>query len=317
MITDYTREILQKQGGDPDSLPDNLITTHLKAIVANMGNGGGSGVDVTASVGQTIVVEEVDANGKPTKWKAADFQEKICGEGIVELYNATLTGLAEGEALLEGFAMQAGETYYVTWNGVEYTRVCVGVPDAGGTCYIGNGVLVGLEDTGEPFFIMYGTEDGVNFLAMALSTDGVDEATVVIKGTGYTPIPVEYVSNAFPYYIEVMGDGSEDNPLVCNDTVANVEAIYKSGRPIKVKFGGYKNTMTMIPMGLPYGGYIMDMFIFTDPIVADVTSFSPYGYTFGFFCPGVYASAKTNLLWLSPKEDGTYLVSDVIPGDES
>ena len=33
---------------------------------------GGSGIDVTAAVGQTIVVKEVDANGKPTKWEAAE-----------------------------------------------------------------------------------------------------------------------------------------------------------------------------------------------------------------------------------------------------
>lgn len=34
---------------------------------------GGSSIDVTAEVGQTIAVEEVDANGKPTKWTAVDF----------------------------------------------------------------------------------------------------------------------------------------------------------------------------------------------------------------------------------------------------
>lgn len=36
---------------------------------------GGTLIDVVASVGQTIVVKEVDENGKPTKWKAVDFPE--------------------------------------------------------------------------------------------------------------------------------------------------------------------------------------------------------------------------------------------------
>lgn len=42
------------------------------------------GIDVTASIGQTIVVEEVDINGKPTKWKAADlpkgYEDELLGE---------------------------------------------------------------------------------------------------------------------------------------------------------------------------------------------------------------------------------------------
>lgn len=37
------------------------------------GGGGGASIDVTAKVGQTIVVKEVDANGKPTEWAAADL----------------------------------------------------------------------------------------------------------------------------------------------------------------------------------------------------------------------------------------------------
>lgn len=51
------------------------------ALLAKAFGGGGSGgsasIDVTASVGQTIVVEEVDATGKPTKWKAADFPKIV------------------------------------------------------------------------------------------------------------------------------------------------------------------------------------------------------------------------------------------------
>lgn len=298
MITDYTREILRKQGGDPDSLPDNLITTHLEAIVANMGSGGGSGggadIDVTASVGQTIVVEEVDANGKPTKWKAAEYQEKICGEGIVELYNATLTGLAESEALLEGFSMQAGETYYVTWNGVEYTSVCVEVPDTGGICYIGNGVLFELEDTGEPFFILYGTDDGVNFYALAMSADGVDEATVVIKSTCPTPIPVEYLSNAFPYYIEVTGSGTTDDPCVCNDSVENVEAQLNAGRTVYARLRVYGDN---------------DILAYEQIFMYFLRAVYSNGYDISFIGANAGLNSPFLRLKLVPQNDGSYAVS--------
>ena len=40
------------------------------------GSGGGTSIDVTAEVGQTIVVKEVDENGKPAKWESAEYQPR-------------------------------------------------------------------------------------------------------------------------------------------------------------------------------------------------------------------------------------------------
>ena len=51
------------------SLHDVLLA---KAFGAG-GSGGGSGVDVTAEVGQTIVVKAVDENGVPTEWECAEL----------------------------------------------------------------------------------------------------------------------------------------------------------------------------------------------------------------------------------------------------
>ena len=279
------------------------VTTHAVKVYNKLPKeflpddvGGSANIDVTAEVGQTIIVEEVDANGKPTKWKAAEFQEKICGGEIVELFNATLTGLAESEVLMEGFTMQAGKTYYVTWNGVEYTSVCVEVPDTGGVCYIGNGVVAGLEDTGEPFCIAYGTEDGINFFTLAISVDGVDEATVVIKGTSYIPIPVQYVTNAFPYYIEVTGSGTDDDPYVCNDTLANVNAIFESGRPLSVKWKYTEN-------------YVI--YEHRIPCIARIIT----GFTVYYFGLWFNSSTATNSVFfkLVSQSDGT-LVADRDPG---
>lgn len=322
-VTDRAEYVYEKM--PEEYLPDGVVKSVNGTEPDADGNveievSGGGGVDVTASVGQTIVVEEVDANGKPTQWKAAEYQEKICGTEWYEIvplteftpeYNSTF---GAPMASLNDFEMIAGNKYKVIYDGAEY--ICEAghfIVNGLSLNAVGNQVLAGGEDTGEPFAL--GKVDGAS-VGFIFSMD-MNAHSIQVFSEVAIPIPVQYVSNAFPYYIEVTGDGSEDNPLVCNDTVANVEAIYKSGRPIKVKFGGYKNTMTMIPLPLPYAGYAMDMFIFIDPILAESFRFSPYGYTFGFFCPGIYDSADNNLLWLSPNEDGTYFVSDTIPGDES
>ena len=209
-------------------VPKSRLEAYLLALYKKQGTGGG--VDVTASVGQTIVVEEVDANGKPTKWKAAEYQEKICGTGMVELLNTTLAGNTESTV---DITIKEGKTYYVTFNGVEYT--CVGTlreEDGTEVCYIGNGAVAGFDDTGEPFAVACLPNDGV---AVALIVDEtIEQADIVVRGKGYVPIPVEHVSNAFPYYIEITGSGTDEDPYVCNDTVANVEAIFAMGRTVCV-----------------------------------------------------------------------------------
>ena len=55
-------------------------------------------IDVTAKVGQTIVVKEVDANGKPTAWESAEYQprthweETITIKGETILFDGTTSG---------------------------------------------------------------------------------------------------------------------------------------------------------------------------------------------------------------------------------
>lgn len=219
-------------------LPANAVKSVNGVLPDEAGNvevegGGGADIDVVAEVGQTIIVKAVDENGKPTEWESAEYQPRTHGKGIVELYNATLTGLTESNVLIKGFSMQAGETYYITWNGVEYTCVCVEVPDTGGMCYIGNGSLVELEDTGEPFLIAKATEDGVNFFTVVISADGVDETTVVIKGTGYIPIPAQYLTNAFPYYLDYTAEIVNTQIVYhCDETLSNITSVINSGRLI-------------------------------------------------------------------------------------
>lgn len=56
---------------------------------------GSASIDVTASVGQTIVVEEVDANGKPTKWKAIDMPKGCEDELLAEITLTNESGTIE------------------------------------------------------------------------------------------------------------------------------------------------------------------------------------------------------------------------------
>ena len=114
------------------------------------------GVNITAEVGQTIVVEEVDENGKPTKWKAMNFPEQTTQEILAPLtYTPTYESSVQAyiKYMQCNFAFENGKDYIVTFDGVPYTCkaydfVYMGMP----ILVLGNKVLSG-EMTSEPFAI--------------------------------------------------------------------------------------------------------------------------------------------------------------------
>ena len=63
-------------GTEPPTDPNVTVWVDTDEEPEAGGGAGGAAIDVTAEVGQTIVVEEVDENGKPVKWKAADYQPR-------------------------------------------------------------------------------------------------------------------------------------------------------------------------------------------------------------------------------------------------
>ena len=202
----------------------------------------GSGVDVTASVGQTIVVEEVDANGKPTKWKAADYQPRthwteetvILPETTVEIDPETGIGLIPVDFTVEG-----GKKYTINYNGVDYADCeCL---ELEGQILFGN--LGAIDEnmlvTEHPFVIAYTAvgedNEGNSIFAWACVTlDGSTSVNLSITDVQHTPIPVEYVTNAFPCYIDATGSGTDDDPAIFNCNVNVLEA-YKKGREIKLR----------------------------------------------------------------------------------
>lgn len=131
--------------------------------------GSGGGVDVTASVGQTIVVEEVDANGKPTKWKAADYQPRThwSEDGLVQVslfpkYRTSLdsslgvfnTVLAFNE-YVDGNLLTSIHT--VKFDGVEYGNLATAQVGEyiffGNLYYLNQMYGTSFPNTGEPFLI--------------------------------------------------------------------------------------------------------------------------------------------------------------------
>lgn len=151
-------------------------------------NSGGADIDVVASVGQTIVVEEVDADGKPTKWKAAEFQERTHWTETVEAEVIPETNLsydASGSCFVYPtvISVYGGETYRIVWNGVEYECVCQEVLGDGVTGFVlGNfGAMTGGDDTGEPFVILV-PPDEEGAAVNVYSLDGSESVTISIIG---------------------------------------------------------------------------------------------------------------------------------------
>lgn len=127
-----------------------------------------------AEVGKTILVEEVDSNGRPTKWKAVDYQPRTHHEEIVDVVHVPLvTTKCNISDEQEGYICDApseiieGGTYNVLFDGTTYTGQLkqVEVEGYGKIYLVGNakvfadilaqlGVTVEGEDTGEPFVAM-------------------------------------------------------------------------------------------------------------------------------------------------------------------
>lgn len=257
-------------------------------------------VDVTAQVGQTIVVEEVDENGKPTKWKAADYQPRTHYLTETVLLPETVLETSEEDGLrttaLEGVEpfFVVGNLYKVNYNGTEYACSAI---DAGGFALVGNGSIAGLSDTGEPFTMLF-----ENDLLGVFVWDGSASVTLSVTEVVYTQIPVNYLSNALPYYVEVTATAGElatdPTTYTCADTVANVTAIYGSGRSIVARVASRDNT----------NGYTSYYFYHHSATLDN----DDRRKIFVFVQSTQYSGGQLPALYFVPQEDGTYSVSDAL-----
>lgn len=193
-------------------------TTNIKTIDPKfLPDIGGTSIDVVAEVGQTIIVEEVDGFGKPTKWKAADYQERthwsevVTGDLVPHMAFTPVMNEDFGMLLynLPTFDFEEGKTYTVVFDGVEYTgTAAAGVYSGMPFVSVGNTVLHGVQSA-EPFVVV--KIPAMNVFAVVCFT--ADEHTIQIIGekTVYHKIPREYLSSEYRAIItnSVTGDGFE------------------------------------------------------------------------------------------------------------
>ena len=184
-----------KKGNDGDDYilteaDKNEIAQKAAALVpGGGGSGGGTSIDVTAEVGQTIIVKEVDANGKPTKWESADYQPRTHWDEGIEVLPETEGVLDEEMGLFvigEGTLVDKVE-YIVTYNGAKYTcKAIVGESEG----YLGNmgGDDESLPNSGEPFLI-------ANFegVLAVIPFDGAETVKVAIVESKPVKIPNKFL----------------------------------------------------------------------------------------------------------------------------
>ena len=200
-------------------------------------SGGGSGIDVTAEVGQTIVVKEVDENGKPTKWKAAEYQPRTHWmengkKFIIPEAEYTFVDDGLGPAVVFPYAeLVGGETYTVKFAGVEYSCVAsqwMFTPAFTSECmFLGNMAFMGTGDnTGEPFLcvVTRGMMPGgmIGFVTMQ---EGNYQISLYGEAKTIHQLPIEYVDNGFEINVDF------DNKTI-DKTPEEIIAAYRAGRKL-------------------------------------------------------------------------------------
>ena len=201
-------------------------------------SGGGASIDVTAEVGQTIVVKEVDENGKPTKWESADYQQRTHYENGTKANtllncNVPITNNQYAELGVLGF--EDGHTYKVSWNGTEYVCVSVTVPyDQTTTAItIGNLGLMGGTNTGEPFLI--GQLDN-GFIAFASVADGTFSVKITEEVPSYKTIDEYYLPNRAKTYVLTANDYELNQAFVQN---VEIESAHLANKLLDLLWNGY------------------------------------------------------------------------------
>ena len=167
---------------------------------------GSAAIDVTAAVGQTIRVKAVDSTGKPTAWEAVDLQEKTHGSAYVDEVLLNNQTFLSTDQTMHSFALTDGQDYHIVYNGATYDCTAQ-FQDIYGVTILGNGASIGMEDTGEPFTLMYIAGAGTYIMDLAEN----ERYSIHLSTTSeiVTPLPQKYLSECLPFYITIFGNSSD------------------------------------------------------------------------------------------------------------
>jgi hypothetical protein len=232
------------------------ISENKKEIedLKNTSNDGAS-IDVTAEVGQTIVVKEVDENGKPTAWEAAEYQprthwtdqtgtvhklnnlyidaewmatKEVTGGDIIVPETAKEFKAPMYWVAISGVSLVAGVEYDVYWNGELYRLTAV---QKNNRVYVGNlGIFsASWEDTGEPF----GIESTGSSSVIRKKTQIAETATVSIRTAlyeTYNKLPKEFLPDGLGAPGVSPHIGENGNWFV-GETDTGVKAQGEDGKP--------------------------------------------------------------------------------------
>lgn len=205
---------------------DNETITDVETGDSN----GGANIDVVASVGQTIIVKEVDENGKPTAWESADYQPRthwrdVAGTPLLE--EQTASSLPKINLTNERY-------YLVVWDGVEYVcecKICTykDTSSDGETRghYIGNPSRIDWSrvqgtDNGIPFTVFKGDWGG-----MSCYYDDSETHTIAIYQVDINKIPAEYLPSGSAH--------SRFTPTIfCEETTITTADLMGNGMQIAV-----------------------------------------------------------------------------------
>ena len=162
-----------------------------------------------AEVGQTIVVKEVNKEGKPITWEMADLPEQVqsdwnqndetapdyvknrpfyTGDLVeTEIIPKTTVAFTEESGIMaaiwpESFDFVDGQTYKISWDGTDY--VCAGIL-FNNIKILGNFGLIGGADTGEPFIFVNQDEWYVG------STESATEHVIGISEFGVEVVKID------------------------------------------------------------------------------------------------------------------------------
>jgi hypothetical protein len=212
-------------------------------------SGGGSGIDVTAEVGQTIVVEEVDENGKPTKWKAADYQPRThYTEGIdVVLFEGVFNNRKNtaAYALEPAVSFTPGKKYTVTLDGVAYVAeayldqdcVTIGTHYDSDTCAF---------DYSEFPFSFYSYDDDGLVCEGSCSTTGDHTLTIVEDNKTVHKIDPKFLPEGVGYseVKEILPEITVELDPEAGMGVIPVDFTVEAGKEYMVKYNGVEYVTT-------------------------------------------------------------------------